>query len=119
MSDETKRSPERAPLYALHRAVAAADSLPETVESHGINMTDYKHAHVQVVPAGGDNPTIQVLWWSEEASKFIQEHTPFGLAGVGVNSPYEFTIECRGRIMFVAVTGGVGVGTTKVLVAGF
>lgn len=102
---EPTRSPQQAPLYAMHRqAVAGTDSLPELNEMHGMNMKGYSRAHVQIVPSGGSNPTVQVQWWSAAAGKFVQEQTPITKAGVGANTPYEFTVDCRGRNMFVAVT---------------
>jgi hypothetical protein len=73
---------------------------------------------VQVVPSGGANPSVAVFWWSEEAEKFVQEHVALAKAGVGVNAPYEFTVESRGRIMFVAVTA-IAAGTVDVYVSGF
>lgn len=121
MADETKGNPTLAPDYALHRVVKdAADTLPETDRKRGINMASHRRAHVQVIPTGGANPNARVLWWSEAAGKFIDEHTPITKAGTGVDTPYEFTVECRGRIMFVALDGGtIGAGDViKVMVSG-
>jgi hypothetical protein len=110
-----------APKYALHREVAAVDTLPETVKAHGINMSGYEYAHIQVVPIGGANPNVQVQWWYQNAAgvgKFIQEHTAIAKTGAGANTPFEFSVECRGRIMFVAFTA-LAAGTAKAFVSGF
>ena len=120
MADETTRSPKSAPEYALHRVVkAAADVLPETNQANGMNMRGYERAHIQVVPVDGANPSVQVLWWSPQAAQFINDYTPITRAGQGVNTPYEFSVEARARVLFVAVTSGVAGGqTVRVLVAG-
>ena len=110
-------SPQKAPLYALYRNASAVDSLPETVKAHGINMVDYSSAHIQVLPAGGANPTVKVMWWSEEAGKFIDEQVALTKAGIGADAGFEFTVNCLGRIMLVAVTV-LAAGTAKILVSG-
>ncbi len=116
---DVQSSPSLAPAYALHRdAIAAVDATAPTNAAYGCNAGMYRYAHVQVVPAGGANPTVGVWWWSEAAGKFIQEHTPLSFAGVGVNVPFEFTIEPRGRKFFVAVTT-LAAGTASVYVSGF
>lgn len=116
---DIKGNPTLAPEYALHReAVTAADTPPETERGHGINMASYSHAHIQVVPSGGANPSVGVQWWSEVAGEFVQEHTPISRAGVGVDTAYEFTIESRGRIMFIPVTA-IAAGAVSVHVAGY
>jgi len=116
-----KRSPEVAPDMKLYRVVTeTTDSLPETNQAHGMNMGHYERAIISVFPAGGANPTVQVLWWDSEANAFVQEHTPIQRAGVGVNVPYQFDVLSLGRIMFVAVTAGnAGGHTTKISVAGY
>ncbi len=112
-------NPQLAPTYALHRSVVtAADTLPETERAHGINMASHTNAHIQVVPTGGANPDVAVLWWSEAAGRFVQEHTPITRAGVGVDTPYEFDVDSRGRIMFVAITAIVA-GSVDVHVSGY
>ena len=111
-------SPTRTPSYVLYRTVAANDSLPMTDPKQGINMKGYKTANIQIIPAGGGNPTVTVLYWSEEATKFVQEHTTIAKAGVGVNTPYEFSVDCNGRILFIAISS-LSAGTAKILVSGF
>lgn len=116
---DIKGNPKLAPDYALHRSeVAAADTLPEAIRAHGINMASYSHAHIQVVPSGGANPSVGVQWWSEAAGEFVQEQAPIAKAGVGVDTPYEFTVECRGRIMLVPITA-IAAGAVDVHVAGY
>lgn len=115
-------SPQRAPDYAIHReGVTTVDTIADYKRGDGINMANYQFAHVQVIPkpASGADPTATVYWWSEAAGEFIQEHTPLAKAGVGANVPYEFTVECRGRIMFVAITTMAAGEVNYVLVSGF
>jgi len=113
------QSVQQAPKYQLYRdAVTAVDSLPMADQKQGINLAGYKQAHIQIIPSGGANPTVAVLWWSEDAGKFIQEQTPITKTGVGANTAYEFTVDARGRIMFVAFTT-LASGSCKVAVAGF
>ncbi|MDX1390317.1 MAG: hypothetical protein R3344_14095 [Acidobacteriota bacterium] len=112
-----QRSPREAPFYSAHRlGVDAVDSLPESAEARGINMADNRYANIQVVPTGGANPTVAVLWWSEAAGVFVQEHTPITRAGVGADTPFEFTVEAHGRTMFVAVTA-LAAGAVDILVS--
>lgn len=121
MPDETTRSPTSAPDYVLHRHLQdAADSLPVTDRLRGINMRSYSHAHVQVVPSSGANPSARVLFWCAEAGQFINAHTALTWAAGGVNTPYEFTVECRGREMLVVCEDGVAASQeVKVFVAGY
>lgn len=119
MADETKGSPQRAPDFALHRIVTANDSLPVDEKKNGMLMQDYQHAVVQVVPSGGDNPVVSVLFWSEEADEFVPEHTALDYAAKGANTPWQIEVACYGRSMLVAVTAGSGAGETKIYVSGF
>lgn len=116
---ELVRSPISAPLYAYHRELIANDTLPITVENHGINMAGYADAHIQVTPTGGDNPSIQVQFWNEEAGEFVDPHSAYAYAGKGANIPYEITVPANGRILHVAVVAGSGVGKTVITVSGF
>lgn len=114
-----KTSPESAPDYALYRgAIATADVMTNVVKKHGCNAYMYNYAHIQVVPAGGANPNVAVWWWSDKANAFVQEHTPIAKAGVGADTPYEFTIEPKGRIFFVQVAV-IAAGNVDVLVSGY
>lgn len=117
MADETTRSPAHAPHYALHRSATAADPATVTEEKLGMNMASNDRAHVQVVPSGGANPSVEVQFWSAGAGAFISEHTPITFTGKGANVPFEFTVECRERIMLVKLTV-LATGKAMVYVAG-
>lgn len=122
MSEETKRSPVHAPDFALHRYVAEAnDPASETVRAHGMNMQGYQNAHVQVVPDTNDpNPSIKVRFWSEAAGAFVDDHSALAFAGKGAGIPYEVTVACNGRVMFVTIVSGMAAGKVcRVYVAGF
>lgn len=121
MSEELTGSLSHTPYYAYHRYLSgASDSLPETVKKHGLNTEGFKFAHVQVVPSDGANPNVKVLFWSEKASQYIEKHSSLSFAGKGVDTPYEFDVECNGRPMFVAVTSGVTTGQKcRIFVSGF
>jgi len=122
MSEETKRSPSHAPDYALHRYVKDAnDTPPETVKAHGINMHGFQSANIQVIPDANDpNPSIEVFFWSEKAAAFVSEHSALAFAGKGAGEPYEVTVECNGRVMFVSVIAGVAATQDcRIYVSGF
>lgn len=110
------QSIKKSPSYSLHRETTAVDSAFD-VYDYGINTSHYEKANIQVVPSGGANPNVEVLWWSDEASKFIQEHTQIAKSGVGANTPFEFTVDCHSRIMFVSITA-IAAGSVKVFVSG-
>ncbi|PNX52105.1 MAG: hypothetical protein BV456_00740 [Thermoplasmata archaeon M8B2D] len=113
MPQYIKYSPE----YILHRSgITAADST-FTSYDHGVNTSYYKKANIQVVPSGGANPTVNVMWWCESASKFINEHVAIEKAGIGANTPFEFTVDCLRRTMFVAVSA-ISTGSVDILVSG-
>lgn len=109
-----------APNYGLHREnIAVVDAGNITNKKKGINCGAYRYANIQVVPlTGAGNPTVEVLFWSEKAGKFIKAHTALTKAGIGAGVPYEFTVECNGRIMFVFVTGTL-TGGVNVYVSGY
>ena len=115
-------SPNRSPNYRVYRTGVAAAEIPAAIaavsKDSGINMSMYEYANVQVLPSAGANPSVEVYWWSEKAGKFIKEHTAIAKAGIGANVPYEFTVQCLGRIMYVAVTA-IAAGSTDICVAGF
>ncbi len=112
------KSPARAPTYTLYKTVTAAESGPYVTKSKGINTGVYKYAHIQVVPSTGDTPTIKVYYWSEGGQKFVRTQ-PATAPTVGASAEaYEFTVECMGRIMFVAVEGTIAL-STKIYVSGF
>ena len=114
-------SAQIAPEYSLHRTVSAVDNLTSTpvTDAHkGINMGGYGKAHIQVVPHTADNPTAEVFVWSEEAGKFISINPAISKTGLGNGVPYEFTFDCAGRIMYVALTANI-TNPAKVFVSGY
>jgi len=121
MSEELTGSLSHTPVYAYHRYLSgASDTPPETVKRHGLNTAGFQFAHVQVVPVDGANPNVKVLFWSEEAAKFVEKHSSLSFASKGVDTPYEFDVECNGRTMFVSVPSGVTAGQKcRVYAAGF
>jgi hypothetical protein len=82
-----------------------------------MNMDGHEVANVQVVPEGGANPSVSVYWWSDAANAFVQEHVPITKAGVGINTPFEFSVQANGRIMFVAIAA-ISAGSASVYVSG-
>lgn len=110
-----------APVYVEHRhGVVAVDGLVATLTNPalGIACPGYEQAHVQVVPSGGANPSVEVLVWSDAAGHFINPvGTEFVQAGTGVNTSYEFTVPVRSRLFFVRVTA-IAAGSCSVFVAG-
>lgn len=108
-----------APNYAKYReAVAAADTLANVPESAGLNAQGIDTVHIQVLPSGGANPTVAVVFWSAALGRFIQEQTPISKAGVGANTGYEFSVAPKGRRTAVIVTTIAG-GQCDIYVAGF
>lgn len=115
---QTTRTPKSTPDFAPHREVTAPDSSPVTVtdKALGMNMAGAPRAVIQVVPETGDSPSIEVLFWSEEAGKFVRAHTALAFAGVGASVPYVVQIQADGQVLFVAVTAGIATGC-KIFVA--
>lgn len=108
-----------APNYTEYRTgIAAADTLATFAEANGCNASGYDAVHVQVVPSGGANPTVQVVWWSEAAGKFVQEHVALTKAGVGADLPFEFTVSPKGRKLAVIVST-IAAGACDIHLAGF
>lgn len=102
-----------APDYGLYRELDAADGAgPHTDKGQGINLGGFHYAHVQVIPDGGATD-VQVMFWSEEAGQFIEQDPDIAFAAKA--DPFEFTVEARGRIMFVACR----TNPAKVLVSAF
>lgn len=108
-----------APNYAPARlAVAANDSLATVKRDSGVNAGGYREVHVQVLPSGGANPTVDIAWWSSALGQFVVEQTPITKTGMGANVPYEFTIQPKGRIFFVAVSN-LSLGQVDIYCSGF
>lgn len=108
------------PEYKQHRkAVATADGASVLEESkHAFNAKGFERLCVQVLPAGGANPSVEVMFWSDAAGKFISAHTALTFAGKGANTAYEITVDVYGRKTLVSVTA-IAAGTVDVHVAGF
>jgi hypothetical protein len=84
-----------------------------------MNMAGYDNAIVRVIPDNGADPDIEILFWSEEAEKFIADATGLTATGKGTDIPYDYTCVVNNRIIFVFVTGTVtGDDTVEVLIAG-
>jgi len=121
MSDRLYGAADKAPRYLQHRFVAgAADTLPETVKAHGIVLEDFEYAHIQIVPSAGADPEATVQFWCESAGAFIDDVNEISYPAKGVGVAWEMSIPVRGRIIFVSLTSGIGVGDScKVFVAGY
>ncbi len=108
---------DKSPNYTLYRdGLTAVDSVFNKIDK-GIHTSHYQTALIQVVPAGGADPTVEVRWWSEDASLFVKAHTALTRAGIGADIPYEFEISSQGRIMMVAVNV-LAAGSVKIYVCG-
>lgn len=117
---ETKRSITSAPDYACHRkSVAAVDVALATVDqSLGMNCRGYGVVNAQVIPDGGAVPKVEALFWSEAAGAFISCEDPIEKTAPGADTPFEFSFDANGRIVFIAVTTLAG-GTVDVYLGGF
>ena len=109
---------DSAPKYTLHRELVTAPDGAVTIEMQGFVASGYEKVHVQVVAAGGANPSVEVLTWSDQLGEFISLHDPLTFAGKGADKSYEFTVDGLGRRMFVAVTA-IAAGSASVYVAGW
>lgn len=108
------------PAFSLHREVTAADSSIPTDLRFGIKGDGRRFLNLEVIPTGGANAAIEVLFWSEEASTFISQHTPLTFAGVGADTPYAVSVDLKGRSAWVEVTSiGGGGGEVKVFASLF
>lgn len=115
----TARSPQHAPRYALYRdAISVADTITSITKKQCINMEGHDKALIQVIPGAAANPTVAVYWWSDEAGRILQDNPAITKAGVGAGVPYEFSVDCCGRQMFVAVTT-IADDPCKIAVAGY
>lgn len=112
----------KAPEYAIHReGVTQVDNLDTVSGAIGVNMSGYEKAHIQVIPKDGANPNCSVNFWSAAvgaSGKFIAPTPALAKTGAGVDVPYEFTVDCQGRKIFVAITG-ISSGSVDVYVSGF
>lgn len=83
-----------------------------------MNLAGYETAIVQVVPTGGANPSIEVLFWSEAAESFVSEVPALAVAGQGADKPYEVRVPALGRKMLVKVTA-IAAGSVDIFIAAF
>ena len=89
---ERSSSCSSAPRFTKHREiVGAVDAGAITNRKLGMNMSDFEDAIIRVVPSNGADPDIEVLFWSEEAGKFIADATGLTATGVGANVSYDYT----------------------------
>lgn len=122
MAAEQAWAIQLAPKYVLHRVVEdAVETPPFDRKVDGMQMADHRWANIQVLPSALANPDIVVLFWSEEAGQFIQEHAPTNFAGKGAGVPYEVSVEVHGRLMLVAVISGTMAGgdVVKIMTSGY
>jgi hypothetical protein len=104
---------------AVDVVTAAADTFLADVKN-GLNCGHFNKLNIEIIPDpdnAGANPVVQVYFWSETAGRFLEvSPTPLAIAAQGANVPHTFTIDCLGRILAIAVTGGIGAGE-KVFIA--
>ncbi len=116
MSDDT--TVQDSPKFVRHRrAVAAVDSV-FTDSRRAANCKGFEQLRIQVVPSGGADPTVEVMFWSDGAGRFISAHTALTYAGKGADTPYEIVVPVYGQKVFVAFTT-LAAGAADVWVAGF
>lgn len=112
MSESTTAAPD----HRKYRTVVnATDSGPFNDKKQGLNAGHYRRLNVNVIPTSGANPTVEVMFWSDEASAFVSENPALTKAGAGVNTAYAFTVEANGRMVFIAVTAGLAAAQQVVI----
>jgi hypothetical protein len=103
MSMQTTAAPDSTPWRTVTGAVDAVfDS-----QGIGVNAGQYRFVNVEVLPSGGANPNLEVLFWSDLAGAFVSENVALTKNGIGVDTPFTFTVEANGRIFLVAVKAGI------------
>lgn len=106
-----------APQNKMYRAAVAAVDTVFDDQKMGLNCGERSTLHVNVIPSGGANPTVEVLFWSDAAGRFIKAHTALTRAGIGADTPFAFSVDPQGRIVFIAVTvlagGAVAIETSS------
>jgi len=111
MSLELKSTLSEAPNFVPHRVVSDANETTfDTERKHGMNGDLYNEAIVQVIPDAGVTPTVDVLFWSEAAAKFIPDQTPITKAGSVGGQAFSFSFPILGRVFLVRVTAGLSLG---------
>ncbi len=114
------QSINKTPIYTLYReGLTAVDAVGTLTDRElGINTSSYEDICIQVIPKSGANPTVAVYFWSEHAATYVQQHTAISKTGVGATTPHEFTVEAKGRHVFVRVTA-ITAGSVDIAVSGF
>lgn len=116
-------SPSLAPNFTLHRTKSGSvDSIPAGIPvlpSAGMNMTGFLRAVIQIVPTAGTTAAADatVYFWSEKAGKFVV--SSLAKTAPAVNTPYQFSVEVNGGIIWVALGGTIGAADgVAVMIAG-
>lgn len=110
---QNSSTPGYSPNTNLHREVAVNDSAAVTDKALGVNFKGFEKGIIEVVPSGGANPVIDLLFWMEGAGsggEFVEEHTPIQFTAPGADTPYSSTFDAMGRIVFAKVVSGITVG---------
>lgn len=117
----TTKSPAHSSEYdkpSLHReGVTSADTIANVSVDAAMNMATYDEAIIEVRTKNAlSQPTITIYWWSPSANVYIRDHTLLTYTGPALNTPFTVTVPCKGRKMFVALsgtlTGGVDIRVT-------
>ncbi len=108
-----------APKYFEHRdpIISSTDDPATAPQSHGINFQERRYGLIQVVPAGGANPVIDLFFWSEGADRFVSGSPLVTFAALGADVPGEIMFEALGRIVLPVVT--IAGGTVRLYVSSF
>ncbi len=115
MAENTTLAPES----KLYRTVLANDGAgPHTDKKQGLNCGHYENLHVEVIPTD-DDPVIEVLYWSEAGGKFVQENPAAPRAAFGAGVAFTFTVQPRGRLVFISLVSGGGVGQTVIATSAY
>jgi hypothetical protein len=97
-------------------AVEAVGSLPETINS-GLNFSGYDVGMFYVYPTGGAQPTIEIMVWNSETSKWISTVPAATFTGPAVDTEFTFTVPAYGRGLYARVSA-IGAGSVSISAAG-
>jgi hypothetical protein len=111
---------EKAPGFSLYRNVTVDDGLPLIDPLLALNTVELDDLTIQVIPQTNSNPVVSILFWSQEATKFVAAHgSGYTFSAKGAGIPWVATVKTYGLKVIVAVTGGMSSGETcKILVSG-